>query len=85
MTSAEGQDAQKACQEDPAYLSLKQVVYLSPSHWSGQGAHSSQLANLKQIVTGRRGKGGGARRRVSQRTQEKNGVTKACFDRKDLR
>ena len=38
------------------YLSLTQVIYLSPSHWSGQGAHSSWLANLKQIVTGRRGK-----------------------------
>ena len=41
------------------YLSLTQVMYLSPSHWSGQGAHSSWLANLKQIVTGRRGKGEG--------------------------
>ena len=42
--------------EDPPYLSLTQVMYLSPSHWSGQGAHSSPLANLKQIVTGRREK-----------------------------
>ena len=30
-----------------------------PSHWSGQGTHSSRLANWKQIVTGRRGKEGG--------------------------
>ena len=37
------------------YLSLMQVIYLSPSHWSGQGAPSSGLANLKQIVPGRRG------------------------------
>ena len=55
FTSAEGH-----------YLSLTQVVYLSPSHWSGQGAYSSGLANLQQIVTGRRGKegsgGGGLRR-----------------------
>ena len=36
-----------------------QVIYLSPSHWSGKGAHSSQLANLRQIVAGRRGKDGG--------------------------
>ena len=42
--------------KDPLYLSLTQVMYLSPSHRSGQGAHSSPLANLKQIVTGRRGK-----------------------------
>lgn len=41
------------------YLSLMQVIYQSPSHWSGQGAHSSPLANLKHIVTGRRGKGQG--------------------------
>jgi len=44
--------------KDPSYLSLTQVMYLSPSHGSGQGAHSSQLANLKQIVTGRREKEG---------------------------
>ena len=31
-------------------------IYLSASHLSGQGTHSSWLANLKQIVTGRRGK-----------------------------
>ena len=44
------------------YLSLTQVIYLSPSHWSGQGAHSSRLANLKQIVTGKRGKEEGGHR-----------------------
>ena len=42
--------------KDPPYVSLTQVMVLSPSHWSGQAAHSSRLANLKQIVTGRRGK-----------------------------
>ena len=31
-------------------------MYLSLSHWSDQGVHSSRLANLKQIVTGGRGK-----------------------------
>ena len=45
--------------KDSPYLSLTQVMGLSPSHPSGQGAHSSLLANLKQIVTGRRGKGEG--------------------------
>ena len=43
--------------KDPPYLSLTQVMYLSTYRWSAQGTHSSQLANLKQIVTGRRGKG----------------------------
>ena len=42
--------------KDPPYLSLMQVMYLSLSHWSDQGVHSSRLANLKQIVTGGRGK-----------------------------
>jgi len=37
------------------YLSITQAVHLSSSHWSGQGTHTSLLANLKQIVTGRRG------------------------------
>ena len=53
------------------YLSLTQVVHLSTSHWSRQGARSSQLANLKQIVT-ERGK------------KEHYGVTKASFDRRDI-
>ena len=58
FTSAEGHGYSKSvCKEDPPYLSLMQVMYLSPSHWSGQGAHSSRLSNLKQIVAGRRGKG----------------------------
>ena len=56
-----GMSTQKSCKKEgrPPYLSLMKVVYLPPSHWSGQGAHSSQLANLKQVVTGRRGKEGG--------------------------
>ena len=65
------------------YVSLTQVMQLSPSHWSGQGTHSSQLANLKQIVTGRRGKEEGGRRKVFQLKPEQNGVTKISFDRKD--
>ena len=56
LTSAEGHRYSK---KRVPCLSLMQVIYLSPSHRSGQGAHSSQLANLKQIVTGRRGKGEG--------------------------
>ena len=44
--------------KDPPYLFLMQVMYLSPFHWSGQGTHSSRLANLKQIVTGEEGGGG---------------------------
>ena len=58
-----------------------QVMYLCPSHWSGQGAHSSRLANLKQIVTGRRGK---EERGSQEGEQEQNGVTKISFDRKDI-
>ena len=56
-----GMSAQKALAKEgrPPHLSLTQVVYLSPSHWSGQGAHFSQLANLKQIVMGKRGEEGG--------------------------
>ena len=55
--------------KDPPCLSLTQVRYLSPSHWSGQGAHSSHLVNLKQIVTGRRGK---EEEGVSAETPEQN-------------
>ena len=62
------------------YLSLMQVMHLSPFHWSGQGAHSSPLANLKQIVTGRRGKEEGGLRKAFQQ----NRVTKVSFDRKDI-
>ena len=62
------------------YLSLMQVIYLSPSYWSGQGAHSSWLDNLKQIVTERRGKEEGGHRKAFQQ----NGVIKISFDRKDI-
>ena len=48
-----------------------QVMYLSPSHWSGQGAHSSQLANLKQNVTGRRGREEGSQEGVPAETRAK--------------
>ena len=59
--------------KDPPCLSLTRVMYLSPSHGSGQGAHSSWMADLKQTVTGRRrkedwGGGGGG-----------GGVTGRCF------
>ena len=51
---------------------------------SGQGTHSSRLANLKQIVPGRRGKEDGGRRRVFQPKLEQNGVAKISFDRQDI-
>ena len=69
---------------DPSYLSLTWVMYVSPSHWSGRGTRSSRLANLKQIVTGRRGKGGWCRRKAVQLKPEQNGVTKISFSRKDI-
>ena len=57
------------------HLSLTQVIHPSPSHGSGQGAHSSGLAHVKHTLTGRRGKGGVAGRHF--------GVTKASSDRTD--
>ena len=72
FTSAEGCGYSKiACKEDPPYLSLRQVIYPSPSHWSGQGVHSSQLANLKQIATRRRGKEEGVSGGCCSRNQSK--------------
>ena len=56
-------------------------MHLSPSPGSGQGAHSSRLAHLKQTVTGRRGKEEGA---CFQLKPERNGVTKSSSDRKDI-
>ena len=38
--------------KDPLYLSLTHVMYLSPSHWSGQGSHSSCLANWNKLFLG---------------------------------
>ena len=70
--------------KDPPYLSLTQVVYLSPSHGSGQGAYSSRLANLKQTAPGRRGKEEGGLRKAFQLKLEQNGVTKVSFDRKAI-
>ena len=58
-----------------------QVVYLSPSHWSGQGAHSP-LANLKQTVAGRKEKEEGVTGGRLRRNQ--NGVTKISHDRRDM-
>lgn len=75
----------RAEQRTLPYLSLTQVMYLSPSHGSGQGAHSSRLANLEQIVTGKIGKEEGGLAGLIQRRlePEQNGVTKISFDRKD--
>ena len=61
------------------YLSITQAVHLSSSHWSGQGTHTSLLANLKQLLLGEE-----VWRRVSQTKQKQNGVTKVSFDRKDI-
>ena len=74
FASAEGRRHSKRVQrrKDPPYVSLTQVMYLPPSHWSDQGTHSSQLANLKQIVTGRRRKEeGGLQEGVSAKTGAK--------------
>ena len=57
---------------------------LPPSHGSGQGAHSSQVAHLKQIVAGRRGEEEGGRRKAFQPKLEHNGVPKISFDGKDM-
>ena len=70
--------------KDPPCLSLTQVMCLSPSHWPSQGTHSSPLANLKHIVTGRRGKEEGGHRKAFHPKPEQNRVTKISFDRKDI-
>ena len=54
------------------YFSLTQVMDLSPSHWSSQGAHSSWLVHLEQIVPQGRGKGEGGGRRKAK--PEQSGV-----------
>ena len=62
-----------------------QVMYLSPSHWSGQGAHSSRLANCNRLLLGEKVKRrGGVSQGVFQLKPEQNGVTKISFDRKDI-
>ena len=67
---AEGRKCSKNAHKEgrPPYVAVPQ----SPSHWSGQDARSSRLANLKQIVTGRRGKeeGGGGCLRQSRNKME---------------
>ena len=57
--------------ERPSLFTLAPGRDLSPPHGSGQGAHSSRLANMKQIVTGRRGKGRGVAGRRFSRSQSK--------------
>ena len=61
-----------------------QVIYLSPSHRSNQGTHSCQLANLKQIFTGKLGKEEGGCRKAFQLKLQQKGITKVYFDRKDI-
>lgn len=84
FTSAEGRGSSESTQrrQDPPSLSLRQVVYLSPSHESGQGAHSSGLAHWKHVVPGRRGDEGDGE--GCPRKQEQNGVARTSFDGKDL-
>ena len=58
---------------------------LSPSHRSGQGAHSSRLANLKQIVTGRREKEEGLLQEgVSAKTESAKTETGAKWSNQDV-
>ena len=60
-------------------------MFLSPSHWSGQGAHSSRLANCDKLLLGEKVKRrGGVSQGVFQLKPEQNGVTKISFDRKDI-
>ena len=84
FASAEGPDAQRAPakKKSPSLFIPKAGDVTAPRHGPGQGAHSSPLANLKRIVTGRRGKGGAARH-FSQ-NGEQNAVTKISFDRQDI-
>ena len=70
--------------KDPLYLSPTQVMYLPPSHWSGQGAHACRWADLKQTVAGRRKKEEEVSGRRFGWKPEQNGVTKISFDRKDI-
>ena len=84
-----GASAQRVCRKktEPPYLSLTQVVYLFPSHWSGQGAHSSHILLgwliWNKLFLGKGGERGGGK--VSQTKQKQNGVTKTSFARKDIR
>jgi len=58
---------QKACpkkKRSPS-LSLMQGEYLSPFHWSGQGAHSSWLANWNKLLVGEEGKRMGSQEGIS--------------------
>ena len=75
FTSAEGRGCSKSRHErgktPPPFVPNTGGISV-PFHWSGQGAHSTLLANLKQIVTGRRGKeegGGGCLRRSRNKVE----------------
>ena len=84
--SRRAQVLQKACalNKGPSlpYLSLMQVIYMSPSHWSGQGAHSSWLANWNKLLLGKEVKRKGVAGAFQQKLDQ-NGVTKISFDTKD--
>ena len=86
FTSAEGHRCSKStCSEQRTlpYLSLMQVIYLSPSHWSGQGAHSSWLANWKKLLLQKEVKRKGVSGGSSAKTRAK-WSNKISFDRKDI-
>ena len=58
-------------------------MYLSPSHGSGQGTHSSRSADRHKLLLGEEGKRKGSQG-VSWPKPEPNGVTKISFDRRDM-
>ena len=69
--------------KDPPYLSLTQATFLSPSHWSGQGAHSSRWPIETNCCWEKRERGG-RRRRWFQLKLEHSGLAKISLDRKDV-
>jgi len=69
--------------KDPPYLSLTRVTFLSPSHWSGQGAHSSRWP-IETNCCWEKKERGGRRRRRFQLKPEHNGLAKISLDRKDV-
>ena len=59
------------------------LMDLSPSHGSGQGAHSSRLAHGNKLLLGKAGKRKGVAG-AFQPKAEPHGVTKLSFHRRDM-
>ena len=57
--------------KDPPYLPLMQVMYLSPSHWSGQASPSARLANWNKLLLGDEVKRTGLQEGISAETRAK--------------